>query len=199
MTVRPRSRRTGPSRGSGNGRHPRASGIAVVLLGALLAGLLGACSGSGAPSTAAVVDGEIITVSEVQQATEQLRRVRSPEGTPVVATESKTLGMLIIAAVINEPIARERLWVPDARFNSLIGQIPEPTEATRQVLLADSASSRLSRDSIVRFKQELAAADVEVNPRYGTFDGAAITLQHAVPDWIRSQADLGAAPTSSAA
>ncbi len=145
-----------------------------------------------------MVNGEVITVSEVQQATEQLRRVQRLEGSPAKLTESKTLGMLIIAAVINEPIARERLWVPDARFNSLIGQIPEPTEATRQVLLADSASSQLNRDSIIRFKQELAAADVEVNPRFGSFDGTAITLEHEVPDWIRPQADTGAAQTPSA-
>ncbi len=97
--------------------------------------------------------------------------------------------------MINEPIARERLWVPDARYNSLIGQVPEPTEATRQVLLA--ASARLTDASIARFKQQLAAADVEVNPRFGTFDGTAITLEHEVPDWIRQQAGTGAAQTSS--
>ncbi|PID96391.1 MAG: hypothetical protein CSA84_05175 [Actinomycetales bacterium] len=197
MTVRPRSRRTtGLPGGPGAGRRPRASGIALVLFGALLAGLLGACSGSGAPSTAAVVNGEVITVSEVQQATQQLRRVQGPRGTPILNTETETLGMLILAAVINEPIARERLWVPDARYNSLIGQVPEPTEATRQVLLA--ASAKLTDASIAQFKQQLAAADVEVNPRFGSFDGTAITLEHVVPDWIRPQAETGEAQTPSA-
>ena len=53
----------------------------------------------------------------------------------------------------------------------LLGQeLPDPSEATVRYIQAASSQQQLDQAAVQQIQQTMAAADIEVNPRYGEFE-----------------------------
>jgi len=166
------------------------SAFGAVVVGLSLAVLLSACSIR--PGAAAVVDGKVISQSELETA--------QVEVAPLIAgiTPSDILAVLIAAPIYLQAASDRGVGVSEADAEKLLVDT-----ATQAGLPADRvygagaldiarlslASSNLSKlDGADAILAEVQAAvgkqTVVVNPRYGTFDPASGTVTLAEPKWI---------------
>lgn len=157
-------------------RTRRRAARAVVALSAGAALLTGCAQ---APGTAAVVDGRTISEATVQQATEDLGQL-VPQGIPA----QQVLINLVAAPFLLEAAAEAGAGVSEAEARQLAEQlaaqaglaaVPDLGDGSLAVLRATLAQQKLSQSedpaaAFAAFEEELAAADVELSPRYGTFD-----------------------------
>lgn len=163
--------------------------VAVAALGVLLTG----CSGQ--PGAAAVVDGRTITTAEVAQAREEL----APIFQQVAASD--VLQALILEPFVTQIAAERGVGVNDAEaldlVRSSIGQVVGEKEAASlefgsgalaiaRYSLALTALQDLpdAQEAASDYTERLAAADVEVNPRFGTFTEDLAVTPPETPSWI---------------
>ncbi|TGO04192.1 hypothetical protein [Serinibacter arcticus] len=158
----------------------RVARLAVVPLAVAL--LL---SGCGRPGTAATVDGERITDAQLATLVEDLERLTAstPDAAPVAP--SVALATFVQGPTIEEVGAEAGAAASDHQAIELLDGAAaqsslEPWEyspelvqfariaLTRQALQADAAASTEVGD-------RLAALDVELNPRFGTWDAGQVT------------------------
>lgn len=153
----------------------RAGRTAVALAAGAL--LLAGCS--QVPGTAAVVDGRTITEGTLQQATDDLGQL-VPQGIPT----QQVLINLIAAPYLLEAAAEAGAGVSEAEAVQLaeqlaaqagLDEVPELGDGALDVLRATLAQQKLSQSAdpagaFASFEEDLAAADVVLSPRYGTFD-----------------------------
>jgi hypothetical protein len=153
----------------------RAARAAVAL--AVGAAVLTGCT--QVPGTAAVVDGRTITERTLQQATDELGQL-VPQGIPT----QQVLINLIAAPYLLDAAAEAGAGVSEAEAAQLaeqlaaqagLAEVPELGEGSLDVLRATLAQQKLSQSAdpagaFAAFEEELAAADVQLSPRYGTFD-----------------------------
>lgn len=165
----------------------RAPLAALALTVAVLAG----CSGQ-APGTAAVVDGQRISEDQLAAVVEQLNPYLQQPLTPAQA-----LGLLIESGEIVEVAADSGLGVSEQQalttlegLNEQLG-VEGPDEfAPSTILVARGlvAAQTLAQSPDAAAVQQqiadqVAAADVTVSPRYGSWDGAGAVVPSAY-DWI---------------
>lgn len=167
-------------------RSKRATVIATgALVGALL---LGGCA--PAPGTAAVVDGETITTAEVDEALADLA--------PVLATASATnvVSLLIIApsflaaadaagfGVTEEDgrayIVSAGLVTEEEAAELSAGALEIVRFAVMQGSIASEADVAVLDEAAVRLQE----AEIELNPRFGTWDSEALTATALDTPWI---------------
>ncbi|MEU1815235.1 SurA N-terminal domain-containing protein [Streptomyces roseifaciens] len=194
-----------------------------VTAAALLAAapLLTACGQTAHPGAAAVVGDDRITVSQLQRQVEDVREAQrsSPQGEQLTANSARlgqdTLVRLIQyrivekagkdngVAVTRRELQRQRADVEAAnggastvraRFLAL-GIAPDQID---QALSVDLVRAKLDgKFGAARTNQILMrtsdALHVDVNPRYGVWDGKRGTAQSALEPWLRSAAEAGAA------
>lgn len=163
---------------------------ATLALGAALA--TAGCGGSTA-DRAAVVDGSVISETSLQQAT---REVNSME--PALLQDrlspSGTLTALVQAPVVLEVLAAKGVAVSDsvALRTARDRGVREPSEETLAIIRLATAigtaqrSGQITEADAQTLTQRLADLDVEVNPRYGTFDPETASIQATQPDWVTS-------------
>jgi hypothetical protein len=160
--------------------------LGVVIAAALSLLGLSAC-GSSTAGAAAVVDGRRITVEDVQAATTDFETFT---GQPV--PPQQVLYFLVIGPYVTQAAAKAGVGVSldDARVQ-LTQKVPEPSEQGIAALRAADSASRLTQLSEDRAKPaldavvaELRAADIELSPRYGTFDAEQITIARPAENWI---------------
>ncbi|UJP41156.1 SurA N-terminal domain-containing protein [Cellulomonas palmilytica] len=163
---------------------------AVLLAGgAVLAALLGACSGT--PGAAAVVDGRVITADQVQSATDQLTELGQQFDVPTV------LSILIQEPTMTRFAADEGVAVSDEDAVGLLDQVSqsvgidvgEYSPATIAIARYSLASGNLQdTGDLEALGQEVAerlgSLDVEVNPRFGTLGETAAVEGAAARPWI---------------
>ncbi len=173
----------------------RTTAIAAVALAAALA--LGGCSGQA--GAAAVVDGEPIAATTVDRTTRELNQLFQVDARAV-------LTMLIVSpAYLAEARANGVAKSRDQALGYLtevIAADPGSTvdvgsfsDATLDIVAFDMAVRELSQlpeapEIGVRVNEQIAALDVDVNPRFGQFSAEASSILPATPEWIVS------APTS---
>lgn len=158
----------------------RVARLAVVPLAAAL--LLTGC---GRPGTAATVDGERITDAQLATLVDDLERLTasSPDAGPVAP--SIALATFVQGPTIEEVGAEAGAAASDMQAVELLdgaaeGSSLEPWDyspelvqfariaLTRQALQADTAAS-------AEVGRRLAELDVELNPRFGTWDAGQVT------------------------
>jgi len=172
------------------GRTTRRRGALLAGGAALVAGLLGACAGT--PGAAAVVDGDVISTSELQAANDQLRPLF-----PGVTLQA-VLSVLIQEPVITELAQEHGVGVSDGDARALLATAATTNGVTLPADLAPGtvavaryvkASTALSdgddlEDVQQQFSERIAALDIELNPRFGTLDADANIGDPAAREWL---------------
>ena len=157
---------------------------AVGLLAALV--LAAGCTATRLPGAAAIVDGTVITSQEVATATEQINSV-IPDTTQQF-TETQTVYWLVIAPFVNAKAASSGRWTPDDAYNTVLAAIPNPTDATIAVLKARSAADALTQEDVQQVLGQIGAADIQIDPRFGTIDPKTGAWSKPDPNWIKPTA-----------
>lgn len=163
---------------------------AVGLCAALV--LFAGCTAAQLPGAAAIVDGTVIPHRDVTTATEQINSV-IPDATQQM-TETQTAYWVVIAPFVNAKAEATGRWTPDDGFNTLLAGIHEPTESTVAVLKARFAVQSLTQEDAQEVIAEIAAADIRLDPRYGSIDPETGGLVNPEPNWIKPAATGTAAP-----
>ncbi|GGF38888.1 hypothetical protein GCM10011366_03100 [Ornithinimicrobium tianjinense] len=178
-------------------RHPLKTALALT---AVLA--LAGCSTGIGSDTAVSVDGTDYTVAELQEATTQLNALAQQPGEP-----QQVVADLALLPLLDEVFAGSPAETTESAVRQLLATngVNDPGRATLdaarsrqyQQVLGDQATFQdpamaeaLQRAQSVT-TEDLAAVEVDVNPRYGTWDATNGGLSPVVPDWI--QADDAAA------
>lgn len=172
---------------------------AVVAAGGLLAG----CSGQ--PGAAAVVDGRTITTAELAETHEQLAPIYNG------ARAQDVLGVLITEPFAAEVAAEAGVGVNDEQALALLRTVAVQALgeekgaelefgpgaiAIGRYSLATSALQDLDdpQAAATDYQERVAAADIEVNPRFGDFTDALVVAPPTTPSWVVPPGGRDAAP-----
>lgn len=148
----------------------------VTLAGALL---LGGCSGVGS-SDAAVVDGMTISESDLQEVTSQFNQVAAQQASP-----AEVLNTLIQVPTLEEAVAGSGQEVTDREVLTQLEAIPEaPAEPNELMVDLLRGLVYLQLVGGAAPPELLAEVDVDLNPRYGTWDPEGLGVVQDVPEWI---------------
>ncbi|WP_284249136.1 hypothetical protein [Litorihabitans aurantiacus] len=168
--------RTTRPRRSSRARH------AVVIVPALAAALV--LTGCGRPGTAATVDGERITEGQVGALVADLERLASTAQAGAPVDPAQALSTLVQAPTILDVVAEFGATASDQEAVALLDSVVsqgglEPWDYSaeiRQVAQLQLASPALQADEAASLEvgRRLAALDVDLNPRFGTWQDGQI-------------------------
>jgi hypothetical protein len=167
---------------------PRRFGaIAAALLA--LAVVLTGCSTLEKTRAAAFVNGQAITQDEVAQVTQQYNDTLSTSAQDRL-TEPQTLGLLILAPFVLSQAKASGSWVPDARYNAALAKIPDASEGTQKLIAVSIALQPgvLSDKDVAAIVDALKKANIQLDPRYGTFDPSTGGFVAPNNNWLRPTA-----------
>ena len=161
----------------------RASAVAVVAAGVV------AVSGCATADTAAVVNGDRISETEVQEAVTRIKEV-----VPNAQIDTATaLQLLVYAPFVTKVADGAGKGVSDsqvrASMNDTSGKLNDAAvELIRTSdLLNPNNPSGLDQQQQSEAIDALHKAKVTINPRYGTFDPKRIAFDASSPNWIKQQ------------
>lgn len=186
----------------------RAAAVAVAVLAVV--GMTAGCSER--PGVAAVVDGHEITQAELDSAAAQIGLLtEQPNGAPVDA--SIVLGFIAEAGPTTAVAEKHGVPVSDDDIRKVVDGVikdasldleadaltPETLDAVR-FLIARQGLANLRDDSVAaELSAAYAAADIDVNPRFGTWNARTGVVDKAgSADWIYTPAPTEQ-PTASTA
>ena len=165
--------------------------LAVLAAGAALV-TAGCGSSASGPDRAAVVDGTVVSQTELRETQAELNSLEpNPFGQQL--TPQATLMYLVQAPTLIDVLAEKGAMVSDSvatRFAQDRG-VRDPGDGTVQVIRSLAAQSTAQNggqwagEDQVAFNETLAAQTIVVNPRYGTFDPQSGLVSMASPAWIR--------------
>lgn len=174
----------------------------VLAVGIALVGVLSGCSAQ--PGTAAVVDGEVITTSELAVALDEIRPLMQDE----VSTEY-VLTRMVQYEAIAEVTEEYDIEITDGEVQDTLNAaaaaagVPVPTSEGAQIIvkifiLEQTLSMRPDAQQIIDdVITRLADLEVTVNPRFGTYSVEANSvLAPTEPAWIVSTQDMEAVMVS---
>ncbi|WP_228255069.1 hypothetical protein [Ornithinimicrobium avium] len=176
--------------------------VPALALTAILA--LAGCSAVGS-DTGVSVDGQSYSMDDLHQATTQLNEAFGPQAGGQQLGAQQVIASLALLPLLDQVFEGSPAVVSDTEVRSSLGEngVSDPGPATMdaersrlyQTKLGDPATLQdpamaevLARAQSVT-EEDLAAVDVEVNPRYGTWDVANGGLVPQVPAWIQSSDD----------
>ena len=164
----------------------RLAASAVAGVGAVA--LLGGCGLGTHEQAAAIVNGDVIAENEVRETTDQLTAAGLQFSESVVVTG------LIAAPFLEEQVAESGSWQPDATYADAVNRIPGATETTKDFIAAVALlnANALTEADIEGYREALEAADIEVNPKYGTFQQVEqgpvfFEIGPETPNWVVDQ------------
>jgi len=172
----------------------RVAAAALIGLGAVTA--LAGCGFETRQQGAAVVNGHVIHEDQLQETTRQLRTLEEFKGVP----ESAIVEALVTQRLLEPALQKRGVWEPDQTYATLIARIPGATEMTKDLVefIALSQSKAVTQADIDALQQEVKAANVTVNPRFGTFtridQSPFFTVDQKQPNWITVPAAATPAP-----
>lgn len=163
----------------------------LVVVLALGAALVTTGCGSTRAGTAATVDGSVIEQSDVTSAMEQINEM-DPALLQAPLTPSSTLTALIQAPVVLDFLAEQGLVVSDtvATRDAQSRGVQDPSDSTVEIIRFASSisaaqqSGQLSQEDSVELTDRLSSRDVEVNPRYGSFNAETVSVDLGLPTWV---------------
>ena len=165
--------------------------VAVLAAGAALV-TAGCGTGDSGPDRAAVVDGTVISQTELRSAMSEVNAME-PALLQQELTPSGTLTALVQAPVVLDFLAGKGVVVSDsvATRDAQGRGIDSPSDSTLEILKLASAiqsaqqSGQITEADGAALSEQLAAQEVVVNPRYGTFDPTTASIALGTPEWIR--------------
>lgn len=153
-------------------------------LAAVAAAAALALTGCATADTAAVVNGAVISESDAQEVVRQIKQAQPQAQIDTPAA----VQALVFAPFINEAAAKGGKGQTDSSAKAALGSnVAEPTRATLEVVKASIATNDLTEQERMQITQQIASADIKLNPRYGTFDQKNLRFAAAGPNWIKSQ------------
>ncbi|GAB3443619.1 hypothetical protein GCM10027517_22300 [Phycicoccus ginsengisoli] len=162
----------------------RASAAAVVAAGVL------AVSGCATADTAAVVNGDRISETEVQEAVTQIKEV-----VPNAQIDTATALQLLVFAPFVVPVAnRVGKGVSDSQVRASMDDSSGRLNDAALELIRTSDLLNPNNPAALDQQQQNEAIDalhkakVTINPRYGTFDPKRIAFDASAPNWIKQPA-----------
>lgn len=177
--------------------------------GAVLVTAAVALSGCGPveAGSAAIVGDRRISARELEQATADINTFLGPDN-PV--SEQALLFDLIISPYVIKRAAAVKAGVlaseADAR-KELVAKVPHPSDAAIEVVRVELSLNRVQQlgqqaqnQETVQYvysgvQNDLKNVDIDVNPRYGTFDKTKMTVTEAVRNWLPTPTPTPAAAT----
>jgi hypothetical protein len=163
--------------------------LAVALV--LGAALVTAGCGTTEANRAAVVDGAVITETEVQDAMVQVNAM-DPALVEQPLTPSATVTLLVRAPVVLDYLAGKGVVASEsaARQEARDRGVPDPAPSTIEiiryanVLTEAGRSGQFGQTESIELSEALRAQDIVVNPRYGEFDPETAAVTLTTPAWI---------------
>jgi hypothetical protein len=165
--------------------------VAALAVGAAL--VLAGCSGPAGPDRAAVVDGQVISETQLQTTMSQVNGMQPTlEQIQGPLSPTSTLNVLVQGPVYLAYLRDRGVIVSDsvARQQAQQRGVDDPAEGTLTVLKLNSAlaaaqeSGEFGQEDAVAIQQEIIDLDVVVNPRYGTRDTTNGAILLTTPDWV---------------
>lgn len=175
-------------------RQRRSAQAAALVLGGALA--LSACGGSGdegestgSGATAAVVEGDTITVGEVQRTSRDVADIiraqaESSGQQPQELGPDTLLSSLVQVPTILDYADENDLSVPsEAAIKKQLGEVvSSPSDTTVDFFRANAVYSQLQQDQQQEVGQQVQDLDVKYSPRYATITGEG-------PNWLEQTDD----------
>jgi hypothetical protein len=153
------------------------------LLAAVIAAAVLALSACGRADTAAVVDGQVISESGVLATSEQVAQYASQP----MATRDLINRLVVLPAVL-EVLEERGVTISDAAARSAVAGIDDPTPYLLDLARLDLAIGQMTQEDMVEVTSRLGEADVQINPRYGTFNPDQALVVPTQPDWLADPA-----------
>jgi len=150
--------------------------LAAVALAAALS-----VSGCSTADTAAIVNGQVISESEAQQAAHEINEAFKPQ-TPLDTPGA--VSSLIAAPIINGVAESVGKAESDSSARSAMPNLSEPTQATLDLVKANFALQKLTDQEKQLVVEELKKAEITINPRYGAFDRDSATFEAPSRNWL---------------
>lgn len=142
---------------------------AAVAGGALALGMLAltGCGAAGSPGVAAVTNGQAVTESMVDDVMADFEKV----GAGGQIQRGTVVAMLAMRPVIMDVGAQSGAALGEEAVRAALrDQVPNVSDATVAFQQTQSTAGALTQDQLPTFEQRLQSADIEVSPRYGSFD-----------------------------
>lgn len=161
--------------------------LAVLAVGAAL---VTAGCGESSADRAAVVDGTVITETELQTAMKELNAM-DPGLLQDKLSPSGTLSALVQAPVVLEFLAAQGIVISDSVATRTAADrgVVDPSDSTIEVVkLASAISAAQASQKLgdtAPLLQQLREQDVEVNPRYGTYNPETASITAGLPSWVK--------------
>ena len=152
---------------------------ALTAVGAL------ALAGCSSNDTAAVVDGDRISLSAANAAAKQVNDQFSPT-TPLTTTDA--LNLLIIAPTIIDASAKAGRPQSAQAARTQFTKVSDPDPASVELVQANSALQGFNASSEKELLARIARLKVTVSPRFGTFDPTKPGIVASKPAWIVTSA-----------
>jgi hypothetical protein len=157
----------------------------AAVAGVTVVALLGGCGFTTRQQAAAVVNGEVIHESDVQQTYDQLQAAKLDFSEPIVVTA------LIAAPLLQHAVSKSGSWKPDETYASVIATIPDATATTKEFVAAVALiqSQQMTAEDVAAYRAELDKAEISVNPKFGEVvksnEGPVyFTLGQQTPSWV---------------
>jgi len=109
--------------------------------------------------------------------------------TPV--KEADVLGVLILSPFVLNQVRSSGSWTPDARYNSTIQKIPNASQATKDFVATSIVLAQggpLTEADVTAILDQLKKADVQLDPRFGTWDPTTGGFLATDDNWIKPTA-----------
>ena len=149
------------------------------LLAAVAAAATLALTGCGRADTAAVVDGHVITESGLFAASEQVSQFASQ---PMATGD--LLNRLVVLPSVLDVLGERGVTISDAAARSTLATIDSPTPYLLDLARLDLAIGQLTADDQAEVVRRLGESDIEINPRFGSFNPEQAAIVATSPDWI---------------
>ena len=165
---------------------------AALAVGAAL--VLAGCGGPAGPDRAAVVDGQVISETSLQAAMAEVNSM-NPALLQAKLTPTGTLTALVQAPVVLNYLDDLGVKVSDsvAMEDAKKRGVADPADSTLEIIKLATAIStaqsdgRLTDADGTALTQKLQALNIDVNPRYGTFNPQTASIELTSPGWVTPQ------------
>lgn len=164
----------------------RAGSVRAALAAVAVSGAL-ALAGCGDTNVAAKFDGHVVTESEVAQVVADVNEAYQPQA-PFTAQQA--LASLIRAPYLID-YAEQHGFPQTASMARTQIPLQDPSDATVRVLQSTAAIDHLSQADQLALTKVFNDLEVEVNPKYGSYDATQATIAGVTPAWLEFSDDNG--------
>lgn len=144
-----------------------ARGAAALVMAASVALPLAACGSSPGPGVAATADGQVITESDLDDIAQDFSTVQGAQ----VPSRAEMVSLLVARPFIIQTLEGSGQLLSEAGVRKLVEkQVSDVSNATVRYLQVAAVQQQLDPQLIGKITTAMAAGDIQVNPRYGTYE-----------------------------